>query len=401
MQKFIIVGDTIGLPIGYASSTRTQFISSAITEAGLEVDILLIKPSESTDEVKNTQIKFTLGEATVWYTSGTTTLSRNWLTRRYHSFVGLLNACKHIYTNKHITQSIIIYSRNIEIIIIVGIVAKICGVTSALELCEWPTTQPAVNFISRLKKKLFCRHSLKFVDGAIYISQFILSKITEFEKKNNKTIATFHLPILCDPVEFISEVNPNVSNKMILYCGNLSYRALLDRTLKIMSKTIQKNILVNITVVGSSDNKEDLLHLKKTIQHYNLLNNVIIKGYVSRQELIELYSSAFAFLLPLEDVELSTARFPTKLAEYLLSGRPVIAPDTGEISFFLKNNVNFISPKENNETAFANCLTHLLSNPDLADKVGSEGKKIAINSFDYRRYTQLLSKWLIDLGAKC
>ncbi len=396
-KKIIILGDTIGLPVGYAASTRTQFIASSLAEAGMDVDILLIKPSEAPTDIKNTQTIFKLGKASVYYTCGTTTLSHNWFKRRSQSLNGLLNACKHLYIHRNETQAIIIYSRNIDVVMAIGLFARLYGIKSVLELCEWPLTQPTTNLISRLKKKLFCKYSLMFVDGVLYISQYIKNRIKEFEDAKRKKINKFHLPILCDSSEFNAYPNESVIEGKVVYCGNLSYRSLLERTLKIMKQVISINKSVTLLIVGSSTDQNDLVYLKNRVDHYQLTENVTITGYVPRNKLIKIYKSAYAFLLPLEDEKLSEARFPTKLAEYLLSGRPVIVPDVGEISYFLKRNVSFVSPTQNTTTGFVKSLDYIVSNSNVADNIGHTGKEVAIRFFDFRHYRQSLSRWLIKL----
>ena len=56
---------------------------------------------------------------------------------------------------------------------------------------------------------------------------------------------------------------------------------------------------------------------------------VELPGYVSRNDLLNLYHIAWALLLPLIDDAQTRARFPTKVGEYLASGRPVV---TSEVS---------------------------------------------------------------------
>jgi len=46
-------------------------------------------------------------------------------------------------------------------------------------------------------------------------------------------------------------------------------------------------------------------------------------GFVPRPELLRLYRQSSLLLAPLFDDVRSEARFPTKIAEYLGSGRPV------------------------------------------------------------------------------
>jgi glycosyltransferase involved in cell wall biosynthesis len=74
--------------------------------------------------------------------------------------------------------------------------------------------------------------------------------------------------------------------------------------------------------------------------------------------------------------------FPTKLGEYLATGRPVVVTDVGEIGKFLRDGENAYIVQPNNAEAFAAKLDYVLANYETAKRVGSKGKETAIVNFD-------------------
>ena len=82
--------------------------------------------------------------------------------------------------------------------------------------------------------------------------------------------------------------------------------------------------------------------------------------------------------------------FPTKLGEYLATGRPVIVTAVGDIPFYLDDGVNAFIAEPNNIQSFADKLEECFSNEDKAIKIGQKGQETAIKFFDYRVVTRVL-----------
>ena len=117
-------------------------------------------------------------------------------------------------------------------------------------------------------------------------------------------------------------------------------------------------------------------------------------GYVNREELLALYSNAQALLAPLEDDERSKARFPTKIGEYLVSGRPVITNSVGEVSRFLKDGETaFIAPPCDVEV-FAQKIELALFDSKLSRRIGLAGRQVAEQNFHYSKQGERIVKFL-------
>ena len=76
------------------------------------------------------------------------------------------------------------------------------------------------------------------------------------------------------------------------------------------------------------------------IRARNLEGRVVLMGYISDPELKHLQRNARCLLAPLENDDQSRARMPTKIAEYLMTGVPVVTSAIGEISSYLFDRKN-------------------------------------------------------------
>jgi glycosyltransferase involved in cell wall biosynthesis len=86
--------------------------------------------------------------------------------------------------------------------------------------------------------------------------------------------------------------------------------------------------------------------------------------------------------------------FPTKLGEYLASGRPTIITKVGELSDYVSDGVSTFFVKPGDVLDFADKLRFVLANEALSSKVGVEGKKIALDIFSYKNHSNALDAFV-------
>jgi glycosyltransferase involved in cell wall biosynthesis len=116
-------------------------------------------------------------------------------------------------------------------------------------------------------------------------------------------------------------------------------------------------------------------------------------GFVERGALLQEYSAASVLAIPLFDDVRSHARFPTKLGEYLASGRPVVTNRVGEIPRFLQDGISACVTEPGDTAAFADAICRLLKQPAIAQAMGGEGRRVAERHFHYANYGEKLCEF--------
>jgi glycosyltransferase involved in cell wall biosynthesis len=119
---------------------------------------------------------------------------------------------------------------------------------------------------------------------------------------------------------------------------------------------------------------------------------------VNRNELPAYLCSALLLVLSRPKNIQAEGGFPTKLGEYLATGRPVVVTKVGEIPEYLTDEVNAFLAEPDNADAFALRVLYALSNAELADKVGANGKKLAYSTFNYKVQSQNLISFISNLN---
>ncbi|MCL7391640.1 MAG: glycosyltransferase, partial [Thaumarchaeota archaeon] len=96
-------------------------------------------------------------------------------------------------------------------------------------------------------------------------------------------------------------------------------------------------------------------------------------GYIEHENLPEWIRKAKVCVFT-QDISLG-GRFPTKLLDYMASGRPIVATDVDESWPIKESGAGIISPL--NPEVFAENIIKLLENRELAMKLADKGVKYA------------------------
>jgi len=99
-------------------------------------------------------------------------------------------------------------------------------------------------------------------------------------------------------------------------------------------------------------------------------------GFVPRNDLPLLVHAADLLIQPGADDDWNAQRFPSKLPEFLASGRPVMLPKVN-LGTFLQNGVNSIVLEKANAQAITAGLLEWLPRKDCLQKIGAGGRTFA------------------------
>ena len=86
--------------------------------------------------------------------------------------------------------------------------------------------------------------------------------------------------------------------------------------------------------------------------------------------------------------------FPTKLGEYLATGKPVCVTKVGEIPNYLEDNVSAFLAEPGDVDSFTDAMDRALSNPEKAREVGLAGRDVAKKEFNSEIQAKRLADFL-------
>ena len=163
---------------------------------------------------------------------------------------------------------------------------------------------------------------------------------------------------------------------------------------------MKKKILViyytqtpRLIILGyGSDVQKDAV--RSSIEAFGLTKRVLLRDPVPQADLPAWLQAADALVLCRPISRQATYGFPTKLAEYLSTGRAVVVTQTSDIGHYLRDGVSAFLAPPNDIPAFAEALARAAADPAAAAKIGLEGQAVFRAEFEVSRAVGRLADWL-------
>jgi glycosyltransferase involved in cell wall biosynthesis len=142
-----------------------------------------------------------------------------------------------------------------------------------------------------------------------------------------------------------------------------------------------KDQKIKCIIIGEGPEKKSL---EREIYRNRLDNTVLLTGFKS--DAISYINAMDVFVLPSE-----REGFPRVILEAMLMGKPVIASRiAGPAELVIKGKTGFLFQTGNIEE-LAECISSLLSSPNLRREMGEAGKKRVIENFSIEKYVNQVS----------
>ncbi len=200
--------------------------------------------------------------------------------------------------------------------------------------------------------------------------------------------------MVVDKTRFVNLNADKEDNDYIIYCGKATNnKDGVDELLKAFAIVASKHENIELKIVGKAPNLQEGYDNLKLVEELGLKNRVDFMGIKPSHEIPQLLKNARACVLDRPDSLQAQCGFPTKLGEYLLSGKPVIITRVGDIPLFLSHRRNALLANERDAEDFATQISWVLDNPQEALLIGKRGKELAEKEFNYIKE----SKKIVDV----
>jgi len=233
--------------------------------------------------------------------------------------------------------------------------------------------------IFRKSKKIICcspvlmRQNLKkYKDKANYVTPGVDTKVFKPSRERST-----------NDVLYVGRIEKNSDWKGIIYL----LKAIL------IAKRIKPDI--SLRLVGPGDRVE---YFKMYAQKLGINKNVKFVGSKIINELILEYQSSKVIVLPsITDSE----QLPAVLLEAMASKKPVIGSDVGGIPYVIDNEQSGLLVPPKDPEALADAIIEILTNPQLAKKMGENGYKKVKENFLWDKQIEKTKKIIEEsLGKK-
>jgi len=141
---------------------------------------------------------------------------------------------------------------------------------------------------------------------------------------------------------------------------------------------------IRLVIIGDNSDTKAINDLRAIAEQYGAADRILFTGMISRKEMPRYLGNAALLALSRPRTKQAEGGFPTKLGEYLATGRPTVVTRVGEIPDYLEDGVHSFLAEPDDVDDFARALRTALSDPAGAEQVGTCGRTLAHTVFDYR-----------------
>ena len=395
-MKIVIFGG-FRFPHDLAPAPRIYAYAKGLIENGVDAQVLCFKALERPDsKMVNTEAKGIYDGIPFEYLSGTTFRPSSFWRRRWLEIKAVWTLWRLLSPRDQNKKPMAaIFFSNPGWSLLTLLLFKLMGVKCIEEDNEYPFVYAKKTPWLKFQEAFYLYVRLKLFDGVLVISTF-LEKY--YASRIRKGAGILRIPILVDTEQIKpGEFRQIKGQKHIVYAGNLKHPGEVSSLIEAYSMVAVKYPEWNLQIIGDAPKTDMLARMRKMAAELSLEGRVEFTGMVRRDEMPVYLGKAGVLALPRPSGIFSTAGFPTKLGEYLATGKPVVVTSVGDIPLFLEDRVSaYLVPPDDPE-AFAQKLDEVLANYDQALQVGQKGREVAIHEFDHRSNCKKIVEFVREL----
>ncbi|NOU18352.1 MAG: glycosyltransferase [Bacteroidales bacterium] len=381
----IIIITTCPFPNGLAGTNRILSYCKGFLYHGYQPEVFCIRPTEPYYNSTNLFVKGTFNGIKYTYPGGTTKRVASFLGRRKNDFYAKWASLRLLYKTlkKGEIFFIIFYGNSVVVELSSILISRRFNIKIYKEESENPEIYfRGVNIFNSFKKWFVINKLYGYYTG-ILVMTHPLKKLFLGKGIPNRNILI--IPQTVDQERFEKDnYNTSVprSYDYIAYVGSLNQ--LKDGVLTLVESfeelsAIYSEIHLVIAGDGTPKEKEELILLIKKLK---LPERVHYIGCIQSSDIPAFLKGAKLLVSCRPKSLQSDFGFPTKITEYLATGRPIVTTLTGELDLYLKDRVNVFATTTDDRNSFASKIIEVLEDYDFAMKVARRGQMLISDNFN-------------------
>ncbi len=205
---------------------------------------------------------------------------------------------------------------------------------------------------------------------------------------------THILPSITDVDRFSGKSGEPKDTRYLCYMGSLDLsKDNMDLVIDAFGM-IQRQYPDMVLRIYGTPNAADKEQLDRLIQEKHLANQVFLMGRASRSKVPDILMQAFILVNSQVPTKRNSGGFPTKVGEYLSSGKPTLFSAVGEIPSFVKDGVNGYLVEPCDPKAYSEKLRFIIDHYEEALEVGARGRQFILDNFSAEKVGGDLKKFL-------
>ncbi|MFA5128590.1 MAG: glycosyltransferase family 4 protein [Patescibacteria group bacterium] len=246
------------------------------------------------------------------------------------------------------------------------------------------------------RKKKLMNKILEQASGVVANSEFTKKELVKLAVPENKIIIIYPCPGRMSGIapERISEIKNRLGladKKIILTVGRLVARKGQNKVIEAMTEILKHVPNAIYVIVGDGLESEKL---KIQSEKLKLENNILFTGEISEEKKLAFYQLCDVFIMTPRQIGADVEGFGTVYLEANQFGKPVVAGGSGGVGEAVADGVTGLVVDPENITQIAEAVIKILTDENLAKKMGEEGRERVEKEFEWEIQTEKLKKFL-------
>ena len=373
-----------GFPHGMALAYRLKMVGQALTEAGARFSLFHVGGSP----FKNDAARGRWRDLEYRYFPPSTTRDPRRWPRLWKNMTGLLAAANEV-RRLRARERVVVYS---DMYVLENLLLASTGAPVVAEISEW--------YPGRTDRTWWPRFIASA--GAVPISRALEDRVASRMARWRRSFPQLRLPILMDSrTDAVALDGPVFEPPYLLWAGDPygEIRAHVEFLVEVLGGVRARHPTCRLVLLGNfgAGLKADLEAMAARVA--GSASAIVVHGFVPKAQLAAPIAGAAALVAPLPTGVRWECCFPTKLGEYLASGRPVVSSRVGEVGAYLSDGETAMIAEPGDLEGWRDRIVRLLDDSALASRIGAAGRELARREFDYRVHSQRLYEFLDGLAG--
>jgi len=383
-MNIIITGTGFSFPDGTGATSRVVDIARGFLSNGATVNVVCPKPTENTQTGDRNKYLYGEYEGIEYeYTAGCRLVAKTRVGALYLYLKGLINAflkIKRMHDSKTVDAILLWYAEMPLNFFVFYFLSRLIGAVLISEKSEYPFVYSKETVGKRLMRKFYERVVLKKVDGVIVISSFLKRYVERYVDDESRVLL---IPIMVDSQLFLASKDGQEKKiKKIIYCGGWGHESEVCNLLRVFGEVSKKNSGWLLEIIGPLNYEQKNEDIKAIVDRYQIKEKIVFRGFIEHSKMPAALADGDVMVLIRKSGTFSEAGLPTKLAEYLSTGKPVVVNVNGDIDKYLIDNYHAYLVFSDSIEEFTARLEYVIANYEEAYKVGQNGRMVAVQMFD-------------------
>lgn len=402
----IVIFASVDFPEGDATSSRVRLLARVMREGGNRVSLAILSPNSKTPILRNNALEGEFESIRFRYLNGSTVRPSGLGSALLDTARGICRAVLYLLAKirDREVDVIVFYTPDMILASPLIALAKLAGIQMILELCEINSTSLKPGIKGQLKRWAALateRIMPRLCDGVFAISSTIIDYLTQRGIAAGKIL---HLPVLVEFQRFSQPSEAVIADlqccRYFLHSGTLEEKDGVEYLVKAFATVAASHKDICLVFTGKHPEARKAAIAALADNNEEVCRRIRFAGFLEEERLIWAYQHAEALICCRSKSRYAQFGFPTKLAEYLATGRPVITNEVGDTHRYLRQMENAILTKAEDVASIAAAMKLVLADPAPALLVGMRGQAVARENFDFSNHVGRVQKFTeILVGA--